>query len=217
MFDIFSKEGLITFLYTLPALVLSLSIHEYAHAWVAYKLGDISQKIRGRLTLNPLAHIDPIGFIAIMLIGVGWGKPVQVDDRNFKDSRKGMMLTALAGPASNLLLAILVTIILKLLMVFGVLNTMENSNVGGIILNMLLYVIQFNIVFGIFNLIPLPPLDGSKVLAYFLPQRARGFMYTLERYSFFIILIIYFTNLTSYIITPGYNLILKLINWILML
>lgn len=217
MFDIFSKEGLITFLYTLPALVLSLSIHEYAHAWVAYKLGDISQKIRGRLTLNPLAHIDPIGFIAIILIGVGWGKPVQVDDRNFKDSRKGMMLTALAGPASNLLLAILVTIILKLLMVFGVLNTMVNSNVGGIILNMLLYVIQFNIVFGIFNLIPLPPLDGSKVLAYFLPQRARGFMYTLERYSFFIILIIYFTNLTSYIITPGYNLILKLINWILML
>ena len=217
MFDIFSREGLITFLYTLPALVLSLSIHEYAHAWVAYKLGDISQKIRGRLTLNPLAHIDPIGFIAIMLIGVGWGKPVTVDDRNFKDSRKGMMLTSLAGPASNLLLAILVTIILKLLMVFGVMNTMINSNTGNIILNMLLYVIQFNIVFGIFNLIPLPPLDGSKVLAYFLPQRARGFMYTLERYSFIIIMIIYFTNLTSYIIAPGYNLVLKLINWILML
>ena len=159
MFDIFSREGLITFLYTLPALVLSLSIHEYAHAWVAYKLGDISQKIRGRLTLNPLAHIDPIGFIAIVLVGVGWGKPVTVDDRNFKDSRKGMMLTSLAGPASNLLLAILVTIILKLLMVFGVMNTIINSNTGNIILNMLLYVIQFNIVFGIFNLIPLPPLE----------------------------------------------------------
>ena len=217
MFDIFSREGLITFLYTLPALVLSLSIHEYAHAWVAYKLGDISQKIRGRLTLNPLAHIDPIGFIAIVLVGVGWGKPVTVDDRNFKDSRKGMMLTSLAGPASNLLLAILVTIILKLLMVFGVMNSIINSNTGNIILNMLIYVIQFNIVFGIFNLIPLPPLDGSKVLAYFLPQRARGFMYTLERYSFIIIMIIYFTNLTSYIIAPGYNLVLKLINWILML
>lgn len=217
MFDIFSKEGLITFLYTLPALVLSLSIHEYAHAWVAYKLGDISQKIRGRLTLNPLSHIDPIGFIAIMLVGVGWGKPVTVDDRNFKDSRKGMMLTSLAGPASNLILAILVTIIIKLLMVFGIFTNIANSNVGGIIINMLLYVIQFNIVFGIFNLIPLPPLDGSKVLAYFLPQKARGFMYTLERYSFIIIMIIYFTHLTSYIITPGYNLVLKLINWILML
>ncbi len=217
MFDIFSREGLITFLYTLPALVLSLSIHEYAHAWVAYKLGDISQKIRGRLTLNPLAHIDPIGFIAIVLVGVGWGKPVTVDDRNFKDSRKGMMLTSLAGPASNLLLAILVTLVLKLLMIFGIFNTMLNSNVGNILLSMLVYVIQFNIVFGIFNLIPLPPLDGSKVLAYFLPQKARGFMYTLERYSFIIIMIIYFTNLTSYIIAPGYNLVLKLINWILML
>lgn len=217
MFDIFSKEGLITFLYTLPALVLSLSIHEYAHAWVAYKLGDISQKIRGRLTLNPLAHIDPMGFIAIMLIGVGWGKPVQVDDRNFKDSKKGMMLTALAGPMSNILMAIFITIILKILMVTGILTNMVNSKVGDILLEMLLYTIQFNIVFGIFNMIPLPPLDGSKVLAYFLPQSARGFMYTLERYSFIIIMIIYFTNLTSYIIQPGYNLVLKLINWILML
>lgn len=217
MLDIFSKEGLITFLYTLPALLLSLSIHEYAHAWVAYKLGDINQKIKGRLTLNPFAHIDPIGFLSIMLIGVGWGKPVSVDDRAFKDSKKGMMLTALAGPMSNLLLAIFVTIILKLLMVFGLANPMLESKTGGIIINILMYIIQFNVVFCVFNLIPIPPLDGSKVLAYFLPQRARGFMYTLERYSFFIIMIIYFTNLTTYIITPGYNLVLKLINWILML
>lgn len=217
MLDIFSKEGLLTFLYTLPALLLSLSIHEYAHAWVAYKLGDINQKIKGRLTLNPFAHIDPIGFLSIMLIGVGWGKPVSVDDRAFKDSKKGMMLTALAGPMSNLLLAIFVTIILKLLMVFGLANPMLESKTGGIIINILMYIIQFNVVFCVFNLIPIPPLDGSKVLAYFLPQRARGFMYTLERYSFFIIMIIYFTNLTTYIITPGYNLVLKLINWILML
>lgn len=217
MLDIFSKEGLLTFLYTLPALLLSLSIHEYAHAWVAYKLGDINQKIKGRLTLNPFAHIDPIGFLSIMLIGVGWGKPVSVDDRAFKDSKKGMMLTALAGPMSNLLLAIFVTIILKLLMVFGLANPMLESKTGEIIISILMYIIQFNIVFCVFNLIPIPPLDGSKVLAYFLPQRARGFMYTLERYSFFIIMIIYFTNLTTYIITPGYNLVLKLINWILML
>ena len=217
MLDIFSKEGLLTFLYTLPALLLSLSIREYAHAWVAYKLGDINQKIKGRLTRNPFAHIDPIGFLSIMLIGVGWGKPVSVDDRAFKDSKKGMMLTALAGPMSNLLLAIFVTIILKLLMVFGLANPMLESKTGEIIISILMYIIQFNIVFCVFNLIPIPPLDGSKVLAYFLPQRARGFMYTLERYSFFIIMIIYFTNLTTYIITPGYNLVLKLINWILML
>ena len=215
MFDIFSREGLIAFLYTLPALVLSLSIHEYAHAWVAYKLGDISQKIRGRLTLNPLAHIDPIGFIAIMLIGVGWGKPVTVDDRNFKDSRKGMMLTALAGPTSNLILAIVVTILLKVLYTVGAIEAMSASNIGNITINMLMTLISFNVIFCVFNLIPLPPLDGSKVLSYFLPQRARGFMYTLERYSFIIILFIYFTNITTYLIRPGYNLILKLLNWIM--
>lgn len=217
MLDIFSKEGLITFLYTLPALLLSLSIHEYAHAWVAYKLGDINQKIKGRLTLNPFAHIDPIGFLSIILIGVGWGKPVSVDDRTFKDSKKGMMLTALAGPMSNLILAIVVTVILKLLMVFGVLNSMVDSTIGGILVSMLIYIIQFNVVFCVFNLIPIPPLDGSKVLAYFLPQRARGFMYTLERYSFFIIMIIYFTGLTSVLIQPGYALVSKLLDWILML
>ena len=161
MFDIFSREGLIAFLYTLPALVLSLSIHEYAHAWVAYKLGDISQKIRGRLTLNPLAHIDPIGFIAIMLIGVGWGKPVTVDDRNFKDSRKGMMLTALAGPISNLILAIVVTILLKVLYTVGAIEAMSASNIGNITINMLMTLISFNVIFCVFNLIPLPPLDGS--------------------------------------------------------
>ena len=195
---------------TIPGLLIAITFHEFAHAFVADKLGDDTPRRQGRLTLNPLAHLDPFGCIMLLFLGIGWGKPVTVDDRNFKDSRKGMMLTSLAGPASNLLLAILVTIILKLLMVFGVMNSIINSNTGNIILNMLLYVIQFNIVFGIFNLIPLPPLDGSKVLAYFLPQRARGFMYTLERYSFIIIMIIYFTNLTSYIIAPGYNLVLKL-------
>jgi len=126
-------------------------------------------------------------------------------------------LNIIDGMKKILQFAIFVTIILKLLMVFGLANPMLESKTGGIIINILMYIIQFNVVFCVFNLIPIPPLDGSKVLAYFLPQRARGFMYTLERYSFFIIMIIYFTNLTTYIITPGYNLVLKLINWILML
>ena len=101
MFDIFSKEGLISFFIMLPALLISLSIHEYAHAFVAYKLGDTSQKLRGRLTLNPFRHIDLFGFISIILLGVGWGKPVMIDDRNFKNRARGNMLTALAGPVSN--------------------------------------------------------------------------------------------------------------------
>lgn len=215
MLNIFTREGLIAFLYTLPALLISLSIHEFAHAWVAYKQGDISQKIRGRLTLDPFKHIDPIGFLCIVLCGVGWGRPVMVDDRNFKNSRKGTMLTALAGPVSNLLLAVLLTLVLKILMMLGVFDNIVANSIGTIFLQMFLYTIEFNIVFGIFNLIPLPPLDGSKVLAYFLPQSLRGIMYTLERYSFIIILIIFCTNITSYIITPAYNAILNLLNWIL--
>lgn len=215
MLNIFTREGLIAFLYTLPALLISLSIHEFAHAWVAYKQGDISQKIRGRLTLDPFKHIDPIGFLCIVLCGVGWGRPVMVDDRNFKNSRKGTMLTALAGPVSNLLLAVLLTLVLKILMMLGVFDNIVANSIGTIFLQMFLYTIEFNIVFGIFNLIPLPPLDGSKVLAYFLPQSLRGIMYTLERYSFIILLIIFCTNITSYIITPAYNAILNLLNWIL--
>ena len=215
MLNIFTREGLIAFLYTLPALLISLSIHEFAHAWVAYKQGDISQKIRGRLTLDPFKHIDPIGFLCIVLCGVGWGRPVMVDDRNFKNSRKGTMLTALAGPVSNLLLAVLLTLVLKILMMVGVFDNIVANSISTIFLQMFLYTIEFNIVFGIFNLIPLPPLDGSKVLAYFLPQSLRGIMYTLERYSFIILLIIFCTNITSYIITPAYNAILNLLNWIL--
>lgn len=215
MLNIFTREGLIAFLYTLPALLISLSIHEFAHAWVAYKQGDYTQKIRGRLTLDPFKHIDPIGFLCIVLCGVGWGKPVMVDDRNFKNSRRGTMLTALAGPLSNLLLAVLLTIVLKVLIMFGVFGNLAANSVGNIFLQMILYTIEFNIIFGIFNLIPLPPLDGSKVLAYFLPRSLRGIMYTLERYSFIIILIIFCTNITSYIISPAYNAILKLLEWII--
>ncbi len=217
MFDIFTREGLIAFLYTLPALLISLSIHEFAHAWMAYKQGDITQKIRGRLTLDPFKHVDPIGFLCIALFGVGWGKPVMIDDRNFKNKARGTMLTALAGPASNILLAILLTLVLKLLMMTGVLGVTATSTIAGVLLQMFLYTIQFNIVFGIFNLIPLPPLDGAKVLEFFLPGRTKAIMYTLERYSFLIIMLIFFTDIASYIITPVYSKLLEFIMWILML
>lgn len=214
MFNIFTREGLMSFLIMLPALFISLSVHEYAHAWAAYKLGDTSQKLRGRLTLDPFKHIDLFGFISIALFGVGWGKPVMIDDRNFKNRARGSMLTALAGPMSNLILSVLLTIILKVLIVIGLFAN-PTGKVVSIILEMFLYTIDFNIIFGIFNLIPLPPLDGSKVLTYFLPQKLRGMMYTLERYSFFIILILWCTNLSSYIIAPAYSLISKFLMLIL--
>ncbi len=212
--EIFTREGLITLLYTLPALLISLSVHEYAHALMAYKLGDVNQKIRGRLTLDPFKHIDPMGFICMLLFRVGWGKPVMVDDRNFKNRARGTMLTALAGPLSNFILALLLTIIYKILIEVGVF-TIATTGALSIVADMLSIAISFNIVFGVFNLIPLPPLDGSKVLAYFLPQKLRGYMYTLERYSFIIIIVLFCTNLSSLIINPAYNAIAKLLNWIL--
>ena len=217
MFDIFSKEGLIEFLYFLPALLLSLAIHEFGHAIVAYKLGDKSQKAQGRLTLSPFAHIDWFGFISIALIGIGWGKPVMVDDRNFKKRGKGNMLVALAGPMFNICLAIVVTIILKLLIMTGVTTAMTASNVGSIILNILMLTIEFNVIFGVFNLIPLPPFDGSKVLYYFLPYKAKQWFDKLEQYSFYILIILFITDWYVYIISPVYALVGWILGLILMI
>lgn len=204
-------------LYFLPALLIALSVHEFAHAYVAYKLGDRSQKALGRLTLSPLAHIDPIGFIFMLIFKFGWGKPVMVDDRNFTHRRKATMLVSLAGPLSNVLLALIFTVVLKLLDVFGALNVMANSNVGQILTIMLFYAIQFNMVFAVFNLIPLPPFDGSKVLYYFLPYKAKQFMDKVEQYSIWILIFLMITDLYVLIIQPAYSLLGIIINWILSL
>ena len=217
MFNIFSREGLISFLYFLPALLISLSIHEFAHSFIAYKLGDKSQKALGRMTLNPLAHIDLWGFVCIALFGFGWGKPVIVDDRNFKNRSRDNMLVALAGPMSNILLSIVFTIILKILMVIGVVDLAVSTTSGNVLTNMLVLSIQFNVIFGIFNMLPIPPFDGSKVLFYFLPGKYKEIMYVLERYSFIIILVLVFKNISSYIISPMVSGILKLLNIILMI
>lgn len=210
MFNIFSKEGLISFLYVLPALLISLAIHEFAHAFVAYKLGDKSQKAMGRLTLDPFAHIDLFGFICIALVGFGWGKPVMVDDRNFKDKLKGNMLVSLAGPASNLVLAVIFTIVLKIIFISGISGTL-----GSILTTMFVNAIVLNVVFAVFNMLPIPPFDGSKVLMYFLPYKYKDIIYTLERYSFYIIIIFLVTNLGSAIVTPIVNFIIGLLNCII--
>lgn len=217
MFNIFSKDGLISFLYTLPALLFCLSVHEFAHAYTAYKLGDRTQKAMGRLTLNPFSHIDIAGFICIALFGFGWGKPVMIDDRNFKNKAAGNALTAFAGPFSNIIMAILFTIILKVLLITGVILPTINSMVGSIILNMLILTIQFNVVFAIFNLIPIPPFDGSRILYFFLPAKGREYMYKIEQYSFVIVLVILVTGIGSKLVSPIISFVLGLLSKFIML
>ena len=217
MFNIFSKEGLISFLYTLPALLFCLSVHEFAHAYTAYKLGDRTQKAMGRLTLNPFSHIDIAGFICIALFGFGWGKPVMIDDRNFKNKAAGNALTAFAGPCSNIIMAILFTIILKILLITGVILPTINSVVGSIILSMLILTIQFNVVFAIFNLIPIPPFDGSRILYFFLPAKGREYMYKIEQYSFVIVLVILVTGIGSKLVSPIVSFVLGLLSKFIML
>ena len=150
-------------IYLIPAVAIALSCHEFAHAYVSYKLGDYTQKANGRLTLNPLKHLDPMGTLCLILFKFGWAKPVEVDPYNYKDKKEGMILVALAGPLMNLLLGFLFT----LLYMFLIKGAFTNGSVS----ELRLYLITLasttsviNIGLGVFNLIPLPPLDGSKVL-----------------------------------------------------
>ncbi len=215
MFEIFTRDGLLGILYFLPALLISLSIHEFGHSLVAYKLGDKSQKAQGRLTLSPFAHIDLMGLIFILIFRFGWGKPVVYDDRNFKNKSKGSMLVSLSGPLSNVLLAIVLTIVMKILYEFGITMETINSNIGSILYYMLLLAIQFNVIFAVFNMLPIPPFDGYKVLYYFLPLKAKMWVNRYERYGIILLIVLLITRLYVVLILPAYTLVNWLLNIIL--
>lgn len=204
MFD-FSLMSIIA---GLPGLLLALVLHEYAHARVAVAMGDFTPKLTGRLTLNPMAHIDPIGLLMLLVCRFGWAKPVMVNPRNFKDMKKGNILVALAGPAANFLTAFVTLFIMMVLFKFGMLNTVGIKTV-------LSMIVLFNINFGIFNLIPLPPLDGSKILLEFLPGELAYKYMGIERYSFIILIVLIMTPVLSSILVPLSSLILHIFETIL--
>jgi len=212
-------NDLMSMIYMVPILLLSIAIHECSHAYVAYKLGDRAQKLQGRMTLDPFVHMDLLGFISIMLVGFGWGKPVYVDDTNFKNKSKDNMLVSIAGPLSNLALAFSLTIILKISIIIypNLLNLLNSTAIGTIVLTMFMLSIQFNVIFAVFNMLPFPPFDGSKVLSHFLPYKARQVMLSLERYSFYIIMILFVTGFYRYMINPFVDGITYLLNLILYL
>jgi Zn-dependent protease len=174
-------------------LILSLSVHEFAHAWTAWKLGDDTAERAGRLTLNPLAHIDPIGTFLLPLLGIpfGWAKPVPVNPARFRRSVRmstGNMITAAAGPLSNVALAVLCTVGYGLTIRFFPEAALPGSGSR----ELLLMMIQLNVALAIFNLIPVPPLDGSRVLEGLLPLRFRGAWESFTRFAPFVLIAVFF-------------------------
>ena len=166
------------------AVLFSISVHEWAHAFVAYLMGDKSQKEYGRMTLNPLKHLNPMGMILFLLFGFGWANPVMMDSRSFKKPKLGIILTSLAGAFGNFLSGFIWLFIRVLLMVLFPDGGVFFTNLD----TLLLFLVLYNLSFGFFNLIPLPPLDGSKVVAELLPYKYKYKYLSIERYSMYIFL-----------------------------
>ena len=179
--------GIIAYiLSTLAVIFITLPVHEYAHGKAAVKLGDDTPRYQGRLTLNPLAHIDYLGAACILLFGFGWAKPVQVNQRNFRNPKRDMALTALAGPVSNIILATISLILYNLVYVLSY-NVSALDSLGNISLYVAMffaYIAQINIYLAVFNLIPIPPLDGSRLLSALLPYKYYYALMRYERYIF---------------------------------
>jgi len=179
--------------FRIPVFLLALTIHEFSHAWMANRLGDSTARLQGRLTLNPLAHLDPIGTLAIILIKFGWAKPVPVDYRYLRNPRRDMMLIAAAGPASNLLLAAGSACLLQSLP-----WRMAGPQWAWLVVplvNMLWAAVWVNVILANFNLLPIPPLDGSRVMSGLLPLRQALSFNRLEPYGFLIIFLVFFTGI----------------------
>lgn len=199
---------LLALLLTLPGVIVAITFHEFAHAFVADKLGDDTPRRQGRLNLNPLSHIDPVGFFMLVFAHFGWGKPVEINPTNFNRKRSMSAqeaIVALAGPVMNLIIAIVLTIILFAINAFA--STFVFTTVGMLICLTLQMAISVNIGLGVFNLIPLPPLDGSKVLMGFLPYNAKRWFEEHEKVFYIIFLVIWITPIASLIISPAIDAI----------
>lgn len=200
-----------TFL-TLPGIIIALTFHEFAHAWAAVKLGDETPKIQGRLNLNPLSHIDPMGFLFLIVARFGWGKPVQIDPRNFNSKHpisRAEAIVSAAGPIMNFILAFIFLIIY-----YAIYKTTDMNSIESIWQLVLGYIIMLNVGLGIFNLIPIPPLDGSKILMHFLPYNGKQWFYKNERYFYIAFLLILITNTSKYITNPIIGATYNGIAWI---
>lgn len=195
---------MIQMLLKFPAVLIALTFRPFAESLTAYLMGDTSQKYNGRLSISPKAHLDPIGFLLLFLVGFGWSKPVYVNDSNFKNKRLAFSLYFISGTIMNILIAVLVIWISRLLRTVGV-SFVELYAV-------LDYVVAVNLSLGAFCLLPIPPLAGYYFLLQILPYSVSIKLRALEQYSLVIIMLLMFTNLINYVITPIYALLMIIVN-----
>ncbi|NLA71615.1 MAG: site-2 protease family protein [Clostridiaceae bacterium] len=203
-------------------MTLSLSFHEFAHAWTAYRLGDDTAALAGRMTLNPLRHLDPIGSLVFLFVGVGWAKPVPVNPSRFtkaKSIKQGMLLTSIAGPIANILLGTISWILFCVIYTI-MLATSIGPNVALMLIRLFVTLYSVNMLLAVFNLLPIPPLDGSRVLGAVLPDQLYFKIMQYERYIGIIFLMVVFlaggalSRLLGFILTPFNYAIQYPITWV---
>lgn len=203
------QDWIIHTLMIFPGIIIGLSFHEFAHAYVAYRLGDMTPKLQGRVTISPLAHIDPIGMIALVFIGFGWGIPVQINPRNFKKPRRDEFLVAIAGVITNFILAFIFMGGARLLASFG--GEFAWSSLGGVIFEILLYVVQINLILMVFNLMPIPPLDGFNIITEVFNLKRKEWYYKVYDKGMIILLVFIILGLVERILLPTVNFFYQLL------
>lgn len=208
------ESAIAEILAVLVIIFLILPFHEWAHAQTAYMLGDKGIKQRGRLSLNPLSHIDPVGALFMLLVGFGWAKPVPVDPRNFKNPKVGMAITAFMGPIANLVAGFVGLIIYYALWAFA--PDFMASQFGGYVKLFLVFYATVNVNLAVFNLIPIPPLDGSKIMFTFLPDSAVAFFNRYQMIFFLAIFILIYTGPLTYVLSFLSNGLMDGMSWLAM-
>lgn len=187
---------LIGFLFSIPCVLIAITFHEYAHGYVAYRLGDPTARNHGRLSLNPLKHLDPIGAICMLLFRFGWAKPVPINTRYFKKPRRDMALVSIAGPLTNLLLAFVGILLYRILYaVFAATSILNSMEFAWALLSFLQYFYMLNVSFAVFNMLPIPPFDGSRLIMLFLPPKVYYAIAKYERFIMLAVLVLLYLNI----------------------